>query len=84
MTSMITIDMRLYGAFRIYGDAVSFQVPAGSTAPVLRAALDGVLDGKNTELIHDSVLADAHSILGADHIFESDAHLSILPPVCGG
>lgn len=82
--SMITITMRLFGAFRQYGDTVEVSVRAGSPVATLKTALGNLLGDKSRPLIQDSVLADDTTILPGDYIFDKDVRLSILPPVCGG
>ncbi len=78
----ITIHMKLFGAFRKFGESVDFSVPTGSTIATVKTALQKLLDGNG--LVQDSVLANDNSILRDDYVIEGDAELSILPPVCGG
>jgi hypothetical protein len=80
----ITIDMRLFGAFRPYGEAVSFQVPYDSPVSAIKSALAEALGAGARDLVADSVVADDQAILPEDYIVGADAKLSILPPVCGG
>ena len=35
-------------------------------------------------VLEKSALADEKEILGKDHVFDRDADLAILPPICGG
>ncbi len=80
----ISIHMKLFGAFRKFGDALDFSVPAGSTGAVIKKALSTLLKGSEASLVFDSVLANDNAILPDNHVFKSDVRLSILPPVCGG
>lgn len=80
----ITISMRLFGAFRKYGETVEFAIHTGSPVAVIKDALGNVLGEQARGLIRDSVLANDETILPGDYIFDRDARLSILPPVCGG
>jgi molybdopterin converting factor small subunit len=80
----IVITMRLFGAFRQYGDAVELVMAAGSPVSAIKKALNDSLEGKAQALIEDSVLCDDQTILPDDHVFDRDARLAILPPVCGG
>ena len=80
----IAIHIKLFGAFRKFGDALDFSAPAGSTAAAVKKILSGLLKGSESMLVFDSVLADDAAILPDSHVFESDSRLSILPPVCGG
>lgn len=80
----ITISMRLFGAFRQYGETVDFPIRAGSPVAAVKEALGNVLGEEARGLIRDSVLADDDTILPRDFVFDQDTKLSILPPVCGG
>lgn len=82
--SIITITMRLFGAFRTYGETVKFDVPAGSSVRDVkdRLVLELKLDGP--ALVYDSALANDNEIMSDDAVFTQDSHLAILPPVCGG
>lgn len=80
----ITISMRLFGAFRQYGETVDVAIRCGSSAGAVKKALGNVLGAQAVPLINDSVLADNDSILPGDYVFDQDINLSILPPVCGG
>lgn len=78
----ITIRIKFWGAFRKFGESVDICVPTGSTVALIKKNLQEKLD--NFGLVADSVLANDHSILSEDDIFQDDITLSILPPVCGG
>ena len=80
----IAIHIKLFGAFRKFGDALDFSVPAGSTVATIKKAMSEFIKGKESMLIFDSVLANDNVILQDNHIFETNAKLCILPPVCGG
>lgn len=82
--SEIIISMRLFGAFRKYGETVNFGIRAGSRVAAVKEALGNVLGEQARGLIRDSVLANDETILPGDYIFNQDVKLSILPPVCGG
>ncbi|PJB72771.1 MAG: hypothetical protein CO093_02235 [Alphaproteobacteria bacterium CG_4_9_14_3_um_filter_47_13] len=84
MKNEITITMKLFGAFRPYGDTVEFQICAGSCARTVKNALGNVLGEQAHPLIADSVIANNETILPDDYVIGDDAQLSILPPVCGG
>lgn len=79
---MITIEMKFFGAFRKFGEGLALQVPAGTNVAAIKTALKEKLNGEG--LVSDSVLANDNTILRNEDILESDAALSILPPVCGG
>lgn len=80
----ITIHMKLFGAFRKFGDALDFTVPVGSTVEVVKKTMSSLLSGNEASLVFDSVLANDSAILTDNHIFNANAKLCILPPVCGG
>ncbi len=79
---MITIHMKLFGGFRKFGETLDFAVPIGSTVAAIKAVLQKKLNGDG--LVLDSVLANDSAILRDSDVLDSDAELSILPPVCGG
>ena len=81
---MININMRLFGAFRKFGESVTFSLPSGATVHQLKETLAAALNNADPLLIADSAIANDHEIIGADHIFTQDCRLAILPPVCGG
>ncbi len=78
--SDITLEIKLYGAFRKFGDSVNLRVVSGSNMDQVKEALSKELG----ELVHDSALANDNTILPKSYVFEQSATLSILPPVCGG
>ena len=78
----ITIDLQLFGVFRKFGDTVNFTVPMGSTIAGVKHILKNKLAGET--LVLDSVLANENTILRDSDVLNSNAILSILPPVCGG
>lgn len=80
----ITITMRLFGAFRKYGEKVVFTMPSGCGAAAVKEKLAEVLGHVDKNLIHDSALANDNEIIGIDAVLSKDARLAILPPVCGG
>lgn len=82
--STIEITMRLFGAFRKYGEIAHFFVPSGSSVLDIKKALVKKLELDDPALVHDSAIANDNEIIGGDAVFTQDAHLAILPPVCGG
>lgn len=80
----INITMRLFGAFRPYGERACFVLPAGCTVQDVKDRLAVELGAGAAGLIGDSVLANDNSVIGADAVFTRDCELAILPPVCGG
>ena len=76
----ITLEIKLYGAFRKFGDSVNIIIPKGSDMEQVKTALSKGLG----EQVNDSALANDNMILPKSYLFEQDATLSILPPVCGG
>lgn len=82
--SDINITVRLFGAFRQYGEKISFTIPAGSTAQDVRSRLASELKLENAGLVNDSALANDNEILDGNAPLTQDSELAILPPVCGG
>jgi molybdopterin converting factor small subunit len=89
----VQVDVRLFGAFRKYApDAVSLEVPRGTTVAALRQRLAAALRREwptfhEQGLLDVSVFADDERILADDEQVGVDARrvaLAILPPVCGG
>ena len=80
----ITITMRLFGAFRKYGENVTFTVPRGATTDVVKNELAVVLKMPDNSLIKDSVIANDSEIMDIKTALTQDCRLAILPPVCGG
>ena len=78
----ITINIKLFGAFRKFGESMNLSVPSGSSVVVIKTILQEKLDGD--ALVFDSVLANDNAILKDTDIIDCDTELSILPPVCGG
>jgi molybdopterin converting factor small subunit len=82
----VQIQLRLFGAFRRFGDGSVLSVPlrAGSGISDLRGALAELLGGQHSGLIADSSFADESAILSDDSVFDRDCTVAVLPPVCGG
>ncbi len=80
----VTITMRLYGAFRKYQDSITLSVPAGSEVTAVKEAVGRALGLQARDLVMDSVIANDTAILPPGFTIDTDASLSILPPVCGG
>lgn len=80
----ITITMRLFGAFRKYGETVVFTMPDGCTVESVKHKLAEVLKLTDARLLNDSALANDNEIIGNGVILSRDSQLAILPPVCGG
>ncbi|MBI4031565.1 MAG: MoaD/ThiS family protein [Proteobacteria bacterium] len=81
---MIAINVKLFGAFRKYGDKASFTMPSGASVRDVKERLAQELKGVDPLLIDDSAIANDNDIVGADFVFTKDSDLAILPPVCGG
>jgi len=80
--SDISIHVKLFGAFRKFGESIDFSMPVGSTIAAVKKALQQKLNGEG--LVFDSVLANNSAILRDHDVLDKDTELSILPPVCGG
>lgn len=79
---MILVNIKLFGAFRKFGESIAISVSTGSKVSEVKAALQEKLNGEG--LVSDSVLANDNAILRDHDVLDSDTELSILPPVCGG
>ena len=90
MNAPIALSVRMFGAFKKYHpETLSLNLPVGSTAAEVKAAIATALRQSNPafgndDLIDKSVLADNQRILGNDERILASASLAILPPVCGG
>lgn len=90
MTQMMTLPIKMFGAFRKYHQgSLEISVPIGTTATELKAALATTLRQQHAafnddELIGKSVLADNQRVIAGDEIITTPLALAILPPVCGG
>ncbi len=83
--SEIKIYMKLFGAFKKYGDEVDFTLPSGCTVLDVKNKLAETLEMDDAALITDSAIANDNEIISGDDVmFTEDSHLAILPPVCGG
>ena len=82
--SDIKISVRLFGAFRKYGETISFSAPSGSNVQAIKSLLAAALKLDDPALVNDSAIANDNEIVGADAVFTQDSQLAILPPVCGG
>ena len=84
MDKQIKITIRLFGAFRKYGDALELDMPSGSSVADIKSCLAEKLGGNDAALVADSAIANDNEIINSGAIFDADATLAILPPVCGG
>ena len=80
----ITVTMKLFGAFRRYGNLVTFTVPAGASVGMVQGALSKALPAADAALIQDSAIANDKAVLPVESVFTESCQLAILPPVCGG
>jgi molybdopterin converting factor small subunit len=80
----ITVNIRLFGAFRKYGEVAVLEAPAGVGLDELKELLSTWIGGMEAPLVADSVFADEKEVLAAGVVIEKDASLAVLPPVCGG
>jgi molybdopterin converting factor small subunit len=84
ITKTITISIRLFGAFRKYGEVAVLEAPAGVGLEELKELLSKWIGGAEAPLVADSVFANEKEVLAAGAVIEKDANLAVLPPVCGG
>jgi len=88
---MKSVKVKLYGAFRKYAPSGEIEVPVtdGMTAELFKAAFAEALKVSvptfvDEQLVRDSALASAETVLFNDDSVGGHAVLAILPPVCGG
>ncbi len=82
--SEISVTVKLFGAFRQYGDTVNFNAPAGCSVRIVREKIAALLKLPSADLVNDSALALDDEIVQENTVFTRDCALAILPPVCGG
>jgi molybdopterin converting factor small subunit len=80
----IKVSIRLFGAFRKYGEVAVLEAPAGVGIDELKELLSKWIGGMEAPLVADSVFANEREVLAAGAVIEKDANLAVLPPVCGG
>lgn len=81
------IHIRLFGAFRQYGDGSTIRVavPPEATVTGLREAFAHELEDDNARsLLRASAFATDEMVLNETDPVPLDREISILPPVCGG
>lgn len=84
----MTILVRLFGAFREYGDSLTLSVPAGVTVrevrPLVVRELDKLRPGRSAAgLVGSAAVGSRSEILTEDGVVPTD-EIALLPPVCGG
>jgi molybdopterin converting factor small subunit len=84
---MIRVAVKLFGAFRKYGDGreVTLDLEGPMAVREVKQALARKLDAAGVEqLLAESVLATGETILSDDQVIGTECSLAVLPPVCGG
>ena len=88
---MITVELRLFGAFRKYagGATIPVEVPAGCKVGALKESIAQELgrrrpDLRDNQLVFESALANEQELLQDQDEIHASCTLAILPPVCGG
>lgn len=83
---MIHIKIRLFGAFRKFGNGqeIYLDLPAPISVQDLKKKLAEKLSLNPHGLMEDSVFADETAILNQTTILNHSCIISVLPPVCGG
>lgn len=82
--STIKITLRLFGAFRAHGETLALEMPVGCSVQMIKDALRKKLPANDAALVADSAIGNDREIIMDDRVFDKDAALAILPPVCGG
>ncbi len=85
---MITVPVRLFGAFRQFGaeSPVEVSLPVDARVSDLRAGFaEHFADNDNAlALLKASAFATDQAVLDDDEVLPAGQSLSVLPPVCGG
>ncbi len=88
---MIEVRVRLFGAFRKYGDGreIAVELPERSGLGELKSALAVKLRARHAGFRDDGLLASSAfagetAIFPPDVKFERSCSVAVLPPVCGG
>ncbi|MCO5143789.1 MAG: hypothetical protein M9962_11930 [Oligoflexia bacterium] len=88
---MITVKLRLFGAFRRYSknSHISITVPSKCSVQTFRECVEEELnllrpDLNDGKLVYESALANETEILNESTEISESCDLAILPPVCGG
>lgn len=84
MNKKIEITVRLFGAFRRYGERIVLSAPSGSSIADIITLLSEKIEPQDKVLLNDSAMANDNEIVGRDFILSENSELAILPPVCGG
>lgn len=82
--SNIVIQIKYYGAFKEFGSQTEISLRGGCSLEEVKSALVEKIGENQSDLVHDSAIANDTEILSQYTIFNDDTALSILPPVCGG
>ena len=90
-SEMRTIDIRLFGAFRMFSQSSTIRLSIGKNALVadLRGLLIDELSKrferqKVADLVAASVFANEESVVWDQSPIADHKELAMLPPVCGG
>ncbi len=83
------ITLKLFGAFRNYGNEIILSLPEKSTVADVRQVLSNILKGKKTnlnvaELIAHSRFSTDTALLEENTLVRENTSLALLPPVSGG
>ena len=83
------IHMKLFGPFRTIGETIDLNVPSGSTADDLPAAMTDYIEalGDHAQLIQTlavSRFATETSVLARGQTLTDGMQLAVIPPVAGG
>lgn len=88
---MMEVKVRLFGAFRKYGNGSELQLELSENSTVrdLRAALARKLTAldpgfRDQGLVEDSAFASEAEVLAETAALARGAVVAVLPPVCGG
>jgi len=79
------IKIRLFGAFRKYGNEIDIEIPDGSIVSDMKKLLVEALGDDSRELVYSSRFATDKNMLDDDsEITKNLSEVAIVPPVSGG
>lgn len=88
---MRKIKVRCFGAFRKYVPSGSLEIEVTEQDLVsdfkvkLSKAIESINQNfSDSQLIHESVVANQNEVLPLNYLLEKETEVAILPPVCGG
>lgn len=73
-----------YGAFKEFGESITFDVRCGDSVVQVKEKISKILGSEYAALVQDSVIANQEELLPHPFILSENIELAIFPPVSGG